>query len=166
MTTVTAFMPSAIVPFSFSPTLDGAQYSAVVTWGLAGQRWYVNLYDQGGNLIFYLPAIGSPTAIQTASLTWDGVQNLVTVITAVPHGLPIGITAELTITGVSPASYNGIWDLFSTGPSTLTFPLSVDPGGDATVNGNVGRDINIAGGYFETSTFVFREATQNFEVTP
>ena len=166
MTTFTTFTPSATVPFSFQPTLNGVQYKAVITWGLAGQRWYVNLYDQTGTLIFYLPLIGSSTAIQTASLTWDGVQNLVSVTTAVPHGLPLGITAQLTITGVSPAAYNGIWDLFATGPSTLTFPQSVDPGGDATVNGNIGRDINIAGGYFQTSTFVFRESTQTFEVTP
>jgi len=166
MTTFTTFAPTATVPFSFSPTLDGAQYKAVITWGLAGQRWYVNLYNQTGNLIFYLPLIGSPTAVQTLSLTWDGVQNLVTVTTVVPHGLPIGITAQLTISGVTPAAYNGIRDLFAIGPSTLTFPQSVDPGGDATVNGNIGRDINIAGGYFNTSTFVFRQTTQQFEVAP
>lgn len=27
-------------------------------------------------------------------------------------------------------------------------------------------DINIAGGYFTTSTLIYREATRNFEVTP
>ncbi len=166
MTTFVTFAPSATVPFSFQPKLDGAQYQAVITWGLAGQRWYVNLYDQTGNLIFYLPVIGSPTAIQTASLSWSGVQNLVTVTTAVPHGIPPGLTVELTVVGVLPMAYNGIWDMFSTAPSTLTFPLATDPGSDATVNGNIGRDINIAGGYFKTSTLVFREATQQFEVTP
>jgi len=166
MTTFTTFAPSATVPFSFQPKLDGVQYQAVITWGLAGQRWYVNLYDQTGNLIFYLPLIGSPTAIQTSALSWDGVQSLVTVTTAIPHGIPIGFTVELTIVGVSPSAYNGIWNMFVTSPSTLTYPLAADPGGDATVNGNIGRDIDIAGGYFKTSTFVFREATQQFEVTP
>lgn len=29
-----------------------------------------------------------------------------------------------------------------------------------------GTDINIAGGYFLTSTFVYREQTRNFEITP
>jgi len=166
MTTFTTFAPTATKPFSFQPTMDGAQYNAVITWGLAGQRWYVNLYDQTGNLIFYLPMIGSPTALQTSTLTWSGVQNLVTVTTAVPHGLPIGITVQLTIVGVAPAAYNGIWTMFVIGPSTLTYPLDVDPGSDATVNGNIGRDINIAGGYFKTSTLVFRDATQQFEVSP
>jgi len=166
MTTFTIFSPSATVPFSFSPILDGTQYQAKITWGLSGQRWYINLFDQTGNLIFYLPIIGSPTAIQTAALTWSGVQNLVTVTTAVPHGIPLGVTAQLTVVGVSPSAYNGIWSMFVTAPSTLTFPLAIDPGSDATVNGNIGHDINIAGGYFTTSTFVFREATQQFEVSP
>lgn len=166
MTTVTTFAPAATKPFSFSPILDGAQYQAVITWGLAGQRWYVNLLDQTGTLVFCLPVIGSPTAIQTADLSWSGVQNLVTVTTAVPHGIPLGFTVQLTVVGVSPAAYNGIRNMFATAPSTLTFPLPADPGGDATVNGNIGHDINLAGGYFKTSTFVFREATQQFEVSP
>ena len=166
MTTFTTFAPTATAPFAFQPTLDDAQYQAVITWGLAGQRWYINLYDQAGNRIFTLPLIGSATAIQTAALSWNGVTNIVTVTTAVPHGIPLGFTVQLTVVGVAPAAYNGIWDMFATAPSTLTFPLATDPVGDATVNGSIGHDINIAGGYFMTSTLVFRETTQQFEVSP
>ncbi len=166
MTTYVLFQPSITAPFQFSPTLDGVQYSAVVTWGLAGQRWYINLYDQTGNRIFTLPVIGSPDAIQTSSLTWDELTGTVTVTTAAAHGLTIGMVVELTITDVVPATYNGIWSLFVTGPMTLTFSQETDPGGDATAQGNIGRDINIAGGYFQISTLVYRQSTGQFEISP
>ena len=167
MTTYTPFLPTATVPFQFAPTLDGAQYTLVVTWGLAGQRWYVNLYDQNGVLVFYLPLIGSVSPAPTASLTYDGVSQLATVTTVSPHGLMIGSIVDMTISGVSPAGYNGVFTMeVVSGPSTLTYTLPTDPGGPATVQGSIGRDINIAAGYFQTSTLVFRDATQQFEVNP
>ncbi len=166
MTAFTDFTPTATAAFRFLPVLDGKPYSLVVTWGLAGQRWYVNLYDQTGALVFYLPLIGSSDAIATSALTWDTTTQLVTVTTAVPHGLIIGSVVELTIVGVSPSTYNGVIDVVPTSPSTLTYLQTTDPGGDATVQGTIGRDINLGAGYFQTSTLVFRESTQQFEVNP
>jgi hypothetical protein len=166
VTTFTDFTPTATQPFQFSPTLDGAPYSLVVTWGLAGQRWYVNLYDQHGVLIFYLPLIASPSAMATQSLTWDSTQHIVTVITTVPHALKIGVPVTLTIANVVPLAYNGIVTLLPIGPSTLTYSQTTDPGGDATTQGTIGRDINLGAGYFQTSTLVFRDETQQFEVNP
>ncbi len=166
MTTYTPFLPTATTPFQFTPTLDGAQYTLVITWGLAGQRWYVNLYDQNGGLIFYLPLIGSGSPAPTASFTWDGVRQIATATLVNPHGFMIGSIVEQTVTGVAPAGYNGTFDMIVSGPSTLTYTLTTDPGGPATVQGTIGRDINIAGGYFQTSTLVFRDSTQQFEVNP
>lgn len=60
MTTYVPFSPSAARAFQFSPTLDGATYTGVVTWNTFGQRWYLNLYDLGGNLVICTPLIGSP----------------------------------------------------------------------------------------------------------
>ncbi len=167
MTTYTPFLPTATVPFQFTPTLDGAQYTLVVTWGLAGQRWYVNLYDQNGVLIFYLPLIASGNPTPTASLTYDGVSQLATVTTVSPHGLAIGSIVEMTISGVTPSGYNGVFAMeVVSGPSTLKYSLAPDPGGPATAQGSIGRDINIGAGYFETSTLIFRDETQQFEVSP
>src|SRR6266566_2988171 len=53
------FTPSVNAPFQFTPTLDGVQYQAVVTWNLYGQRYYVNLYALDGTLVFSLPLVGS-----------------------------------------------------------------------------------------------------------
>jgi hypothetical protein len=166
VTIFTDYAPTATAPFRFLPVLDGSPHTLLVTWGLAGQRWYVNLFDQTGALVFYLPLIGSTSAVATNSLTWDTTTKLVTITTAVPHGLVIGGVDALTITGISPSSYNGIVDVVATGPSTLTYQQTTDPGGDATVQGTIGRDINLGAGYMQTSTLVFREATQQFEVNP
>jgi hypothetical protein len=60
MTTFTDFTPSASAPFQFQPTFDGATYTVIVTWGLFGQRYYVNCYTVPGALVYSLPLIGSP----------------------------------------------------------------------------------------------------------
>lgn len=166
MTTFVDFLPTATKPFQFSPTLDGKQYSLVVTWGLAGQRWYVNIYDQTGGLVAFLPLVGSPDNLETTSLSWNDTAKIVTVATDQPHGVPIGAVVVLTITNVVPDAFNGVRTLTSTGLSTLTYPQVTDPGGLATSQGNIGRDINLAAGYFSVSTLVFRQATQQFEITP
>ena len=90
MTTLTQFTPQVNQNFSFQPTLDGQQYTAVVTWSLFGQRWVLNVYTLQNVLVFQKPLTGSP----------------------------------------------------------------------------LGYDINLAQGYFVTSTLVYREPTNNFEVTP
>lgn len=70
MTTVTPFAPTANGPFQFQATLDTVVYNITVTWNVYGQRWYVNITDQGGNLIVCLPLIGSvPSPDPGISLT-------------------------------------------------------------------------------------------------
>ncbi|MDR6421271.1 hypothetical protein J2801_003559 [Paraburkholderia phenoliruptrix] len=61
-TTLIAFSPnnSASPPFSTTVTLDGVSYQLIVTWNIAGQRWYASLQDQSGNVIWYGALIGSP----------------------------------------------------------------------------------------------------------
>lgn len=166
MTTFTDFVPSSIKPFQFQLTLDGASYTLVVTWGLAGQRWYVNLYDQTGIIVFYLPLIGSSNAMAIESLTWSATTHLVTATTSRPHGLELGTVVTLTISNVFPSAYNGIINLMPIGSRVLTYYRATEPGGDATIQGTIGRDINLGAGYLKTSTLVFREATQQFEVSP
>ena len=166
MTTYTDFVPGPQAPFQFQPTLDGQVYTAIVTWNLFGQRWYLNLYGLDGTRIFTLPVIGSPNADLISSLSWDGERDIVTVVSTAPHGVRTGAVAELTISGASPASYNGAWLMTAQNQTTLTFAMSNDPGGAATITGYLARNVNMAGGYFKTSTLVYREQTGKFEVTP
>lgn len=161
------------IPFSYPPnsafttqiTLDGNLYSLVVNWGLFGQRSYVNLFDQSGNRIFTTALIGSPDPVAISSLSWDDTTQLVTVVTAAAHGVPIATLSALTISGATPTTYNGLWLMTSQNATTLTFPLATDPG-VATLDGAVGVNINLVAGYGFSSTLVFRESSQNFEVNP
>lgn len=58
--TIIDFTPSSTQPFQFQPTLDGQVYNAIVTWGLFGRRFYLNIYTLGNVLVEALPLIGSP----------------------------------------------------------------------------------------------------------
>jgi hypothetical protein len=60
MTTYIPFAPSSASNFQFQPTLDGQQYTAIVTWNLFGQRYYLNLYTTLNVLVLCVPLIGSP----------------------------------------------------------------------------------------------------------
>jgi hypothetical protein len=60
MTTLTQFAPTVNQNFSFQPTLDGAQYSAIITWSLFGQRWILNVFTLQGVLVLQKPLRGSP----------------------------------------------------------------------------------------------------------
>lgn len=60
MSTIIPFAPSRLAAFQFSPTLDGETYTAIVTWNLFGQRYYINIYALDGTLIVCFPLIGSP----------------------------------------------------------------------------------------------------------
>ena len=110
-----------------------------------------------------VPLIGSPSGIQLENLTWE--LNTVTAQTTVPHGYSVGSTIDLTISGVTPSGYNGIYECLITGDDLFTYELSSYPGSISNL-GSVSYDINLAGGYFTTSTLIYRDAAQWFEVNP
>lgn len=165
---MTTFIPFAWPPnaaFSAQIVLDGAPYTLLVNWGLFGQRPYANLFDQSGNRIFTQALVGSSDPIPISSLSWNGITQQVTLVTAAPHGVPIGAIANLTLSGATPNVYNAVWQMGAYNATTLTFPLASDPGA-TTVNGTVAANLNLLGGYGFTSTLIFRDSSQNFEVTP
>lgn len=47
-------------PFQTTIVLDGQSYSLVVTWNMAGQRYYYEITNENGTLIIAAPLIGSP----------------------------------------------------------------------------------------------------------
>lgn len=61
-TTLISFAPnnSASPPFSATVTLDNVSYQLIVTWNIAGQRWYASLQDQSGVAIWTGALVGSP----------------------------------------------------------------------------------------------------------
>lgn len=163
MTTFTNFVPSLVAPFQFSATLDGAQYNVIVTWSLFGKRFYINVYALDGTLVVSEAMVGSPTGISLAALSWAN--GVVTATTAVPHGYKIGRIVSLTISGTTPAAYGGLFECLITGTSMFTYPLATNPGA-AVALGTVSYDVNLIGGFFQISSLVFRQQSQQFEVSP
>lgn len=163
MATIVAFAPQISSIFGFQATLDGTPYTITVPWNVAGQRWYCGCQQLDGTLVFLLPLIGSPTGIVIEGLSWAN--GTVTAQTTIPHGYQIGMTIKLAITGCAPDAFNGNALCLITGPDTFSYPLSADPG-NATLFGLASYNINIAAGYFTTSTLVFRQSANAFEVEP
>lgn len=57
-----SFNPSATAspPYSFSFTANSETWSGECRWNLAGQRWYLYIYDSTYSLIKVTPLISSP----------------------------------------------------------------------------------------------------------
>jgi hypothetical protein len=155
------FVPSQIQAPLFNVTLDGNIYTAIITWNLFAQRYYITLMALDGTVILTQALVGSPIPISISALSWAN--GTVTVTTANPHGVRIGRAALLTIDGVTPDAFNGIVQVLITGQTTFSYPLAVNPG-PATILGAVEKNINLVAGFF-TSTLVFRQDNNQFEVT-
>ena len=149
--------------FSFRPVLDDTTYNVTVPWSLFGQRYYVTCQTLSGDLVFNVPLIGSPSGQDIYSLSWE--PNTVTVTTSIPHGFKPGTLVNLTIAGVLPASYDGLHSCLILNQTQFTYSMASNPGA-VTATGSAFYNINLAAGYFTTSTLVYRAKNQSFEVNP
>ena len=138
-------------PFQFTPTLDGTQYNAVVTWNVYGQRWYVSIYDLSGNLVVARPVVptGDPQPLappvmteMIASMAWAPANGgTVSVVMAAPTIYNLGNTIEIqgaTNSGTAgDAAVNGAFvvDTF-TDPTHFTFLLTAPAGAIGTIGGS------------------------------
>lgn len=163
------FAPSTAAVFSFQPTLDGEAYNATVPFSLFGNRPYLSLLSLSGVQVWYGAVVGSPTGVQLQSLSWANGRALAEAAAA--HGYKIASTVVLTLTGCTPAAYNGRFPCLITGLTTFSYAIASDPG-DASVLGAASYDISLIGGvakpdgtFFE-STLVYRAASRQFEVLP
>ena len=90
------------------------------------------------------------TAQTIVSNTRGGTGNLTaTMTTAAPHGLITG--NRITVTGATPAEFNGTYVITRTGASTLTYTMATAPSGNATVVGTY-TTVGITG--VDSSTFI------------
>jgi len=97
-----------------------------------------------------------PVALSNASLAWAG--SVVTVTTAVAHGLTNGAQILITIAGVTPAGYNGTYLATITGASTFTYALASNPGAQTVAGTWILQ--SVAEVAAAVSTF-FAQGTQN-----
>lgn len=166
MTSYYTLTPTPNAPFQFSPTLDGNIYNVVVPFLAAGQRYYLNIYTLAGDLVAAVPVVASPVALNIEGIVWDQSTNSAILTTISPHNYSVGATLVLTVSGCVPDAYNGTFTCLVTSPTEISYTLPSGYPGAVTTLGAIGKNINLVAGYFTTSTMVFREGMNYFEVSP
>lgn len=73
-----------------------------------------------------LSALSAPVTNSTLTCA----ANVVTTTTSSPHGMTTGNTPWLTVAGVTPAGYNGSYQITVTGASTFTYAIGACPGAE------------------------------------
>ena len=124
--------------------------ASVVFTGLSNAKWqYVNISTAGGDFVIACNGV-DPTLIydgtswaymattQTAqtisSITRGGTGNLTaTLTTASAHGLTTN--NRITVSGATPAQFNGTFVITVTGANTFTYTMATAPSGNASVVG-------------------------------
>lgn len=142
MSTIVQFSPSTSAPFQFQPVINGVQYTAIIKWNIAGQRYYLALYDVSGNLVLFTAVVASGPRM-SATLTWQdtGVGGLATALTSIPHNVLVGQLANIHISQTD-SPYDGEWQVLSTGPQTLTFALP-NPNQSQPLGGQLSFNVNL-----------------------
>lgn len=141
MSTTVPFTPSTTSIFGFQPVIGDIQYNATVTWNLYAQRYYLNLFDTGGNLILCTAIVGSGPRLG-ATLTWANVGGgVATATTASPHNIPIGQVANVRISQTNTV-FDGNWQVLSTGPTKVTYALP-NPNENQPLAGQLSFPVNL-----------------------
>jgi hypothetical protein len=173
MTTIIPFLPSNITAPIFTATFDGATYRVVITWNISAQRFYVNIYDQGGMWIVTVPLFQSPPARAVNSVSYDIIRRVMTIEMDDPSHWPIplntggtgtkpGTMVDYTLENFDPPVLNAKWRSIQLNETTFSFPLADDPGA-INIVGSVSRYLNMVNGLFQ-STLIYRNGA--FEVNP
>lgn len=134
--------------FANDKIYDATNSTATLVFsGLSNAKWqYVNITTAGGNFIIAVngvdPALiydGTAWAYMATTTTAQTISSIThvgttaTVTTAAPHNLITG--NRITISGASPADYNGTYVITKTGASTFTYVMATTPASNATVVG-------------------------------
>jgi len=160
MSTFVQFQPSAQSPFNFTATLsNGVTYQITALWNIFGERFYIQVTDLSGNLIYFRALTAGGPTLQ-AALTWNTSTLQAVATTVLPHNVPVGSVVGLRISKTGTA-FDGNWQALATGPNTLTYTLS-NPNQSAAVSGTVSFPLNLVSapniGYL-----LFHYETQQFE---
>jgi hypothetical protein len=158
MTTLVTFMPSALAPFAFQPTINGVQYNVTVPYNEFGQRYYINVSDLAGTPIIYRSLVSSGPRLQ-ASLSWAS--GVATATTTANLNVPVGVPVNTRI-AQSNSGFDGTYQALSTGAMTLTYPLMINPNQPVPIAGIVNFDVNLLGGLGIGSLW-YHFDTQQFE---
>jgi hypothetical protein len=163
VTTVVPFSRSTIVTPQYSVVLDGVSYTVLVTWNVSAQRYYVNIYGNNKTLIVCRPLVQTSHSNPITDIYYD--QNLGVMIVTLLNYIyrPIGQIIKYTLENFNPSILNGTINALTLSMNQFSFPIDNDPGAIITL-GSAGRYMDMAAGYFQNSTLIFRNNA--FEVNP
>jgi len=118
---------------AYSTSLDKLQHINIST---AGGKYLVACNGIDATIVYDGTAWFSiaPTATAQTISSITNSTTTATLTTAIPHGLVTG--NRVTISGASPAAYNGTYRITVTGASTFTYTMATNPGGNATTVGS------------------------------
>jgi hypothetical protein len=162
MTQQFTFRPSNAVAPSFQAVLDDRLCNIVLTWNVAGQRYYINIYNTSGNLVVARSLVETGESLSLNNLSWAN--GIVTATLSQPqYWRRIGRIVEQTIFGCQPDAYNGNYRCLNLSPTKFSYPLVANPGQNI-VAGLVDRRHDMLKPWFKTSTMFYRNGI--FQVDP
>ncbi len=164
MTTYTPFRPSNITAPRVTVVLDYQDTTLVVTWNVAAQRYYVNMYTLDGVWVVTTPLVETSRSMLVKSLLYDAPRNRMVGRLVAFMWRPAGQIVDYTLENFSPSTLNGPRQCLrlSANEGDFAYPINQDPG-QVTALGSVGRYHNMAAGYFN-STLIYRDG--QFETSP
>jgi hypothetical protein len=123
-----------------------------------GQRYYLNLYDQSGNLVICVAVAASGPRIP-ASFTWSA--NVATALLQEPHNVPIGGIAQIRMSETGSA-FDGDVEALAVDEVTLTYPLGGNPDTVTPATGVADFALNLLAG-LGIGWLTYHWETQQFE---
>lgn len=143
---------------------NGGVVGAPVLTGMTNDKWsYTNFANSAGPFLAIVngadgyfiwngttwTSIGNAAGQVISSITNAG--TTATLTTSAPHGLTTG--TQVTVSGATPAQYNGTFTITVTGANTFTYVMTIAPSGSATIVGVYTVATNISG--VDPKTFAF-----------
>lgn len=158
------------VPFRASNTsaprltvqLDYQDITMMVTWNVAAQRYFINLYTLDGVWICTVPMVETSKGQPVLTMVYDSSQGLLVGTMAAPMRRPPGQIVDYVLEGFSPSTINGLQQCLTLADQRFSFKAP-DPG-VISIMGHASRYQNMAKGYFQYSTLIYRNG--QFETNP
>lgn len=104
-------------------TLAGVPLSSTATG--AGQAAKAEIRNNADAVIVSGLTVNWNTALAITSISWA---SGMAVATVAAHGLTVGSQVNITVSGATPAGYNGTYVATVTSATTLSYPVASNPG--------------------------------------
>lgn len=162
MTTYLPFRASNTNAPRLTVTLDYQDITMIVTWNVASQRYFINLYTLDGVWVCTVPLVETSRGQRVLEMVYDPFQGVLIGKMEAPMYRTPGQIVDYTLEDFSPTQINGLKQCLTLVDQRFAFPAT-DPG-VINVMGHASRYMNMIQGYFQYSTLIYRNG--QFETNP